>query len=89
MRYGLPYKGSKNKIAEQIVNLFPPADNFYDLFFGGGAITHRAIITGKFKNYYINDINPMCTDLFIDVINGKYHNNYRWISREEFEEKKR
>ena len=42
MRYGLPYKGSKNAIAEWIVSYLPKADVFCDLFFGGGAITHRA-----------------------------------------------
>ena len=36
MTYGLPYMGSKNKIAEDIISLFPAAENFYDLFAGGG-----------------------------------------------------
>ena len=36
MRYGLPYKGSKNSIAEWIVDSLPRADIFVDLFFGGG-----------------------------------------------------
>lgn len=33
MRYGLPYKGSKNSIAEWIVRQLPYADTFVDLFF--------------------------------------------------------
>ena len=40
MRYGLPYKGSKNAIAEWIVNALPDAECFVDLFCGGGAVTH-------------------------------------------------
>ena len=84
MRYGLPYKGSKNKLAEKIVNLFPYADNFYDLFCGGGAVTHCALTKNKFESYYMNDINPMCTQLFVDAIKGKYKNETRWISREDF-----
>lgn len=40
MNYGLPYLGSKSKIANDIISLFPPAENFYDLFAGGCAITH-------------------------------------------------
>ena len=36
MRYGLPYKGSKNGIAEWIVQNLPPSEIFCDLFFGGG-----------------------------------------------------
>ena len=35
MRYGLPYKGSKNGIAKWIVDALPEADIFVDLFFGG------------------------------------------------------
>jgi len=44
MNYGLPYLGSKNKIAEDIITLFPKADNFYDLFAGGCAITHALMV---------------------------------------------
>lgn len=35
MRYGLPYKGSKNKIAKWIVDQLPEGEVFADLFFGG------------------------------------------------------
>ena len=51
MKYGLPYKGSKNKIAGKIFDLFPQADNFYDLFCGGGALTHYALLQKKFKHF--------------------------------------
>ena len=37
-RYGTPYKGSKNQIAEWVYSHFPKATNFYDLFAGGCAI---------------------------------------------------
>ena len=40
MKYGMPYKGSKNKLAGQIFELFPRKKNFYDLFCGGCAMTH-------------------------------------------------
>lgn len=36
MRYGLPYKGSKNSIAKWIVDSLPKNNTFCDLFFGGG-----------------------------------------------------
>ena len=36
MRYGLPYKGSKNQIAKWLIDQLPPAETFVDLFFGGG-----------------------------------------------------
>lgn len=82
--YGLPYMGSKNKIAEEIVNLLPKADNLYDLFCGGCAITHCAMLKNKYKTYYINDIQPKQAQFFIDCIKGKYKNETRWVSREQF-----
>ena len=85
MMYGLPYKGSKNTIAEWVVDNLPSADNFYDLFCGGCAITHRAILTKKYKSYVINDINPQMPKFFQDAINGAYKDECRWISRSEFE----
>ena len=82
-KYGLPYQGSKNAIAEKLVSVLPCADNFYDLFAGGCAITHRAMIDGRWKNYYANDIDNIPT-LFFDAVNGKYKDEKRWISREDF-----
>ena len=37
--YGVPYKGSKNKIAKQIIDFLPSGGTLYDLFAGGCAIT--------------------------------------------------
>ena len=90
MRYGLPYKGSKNGIAKWIVDTLPEADIFVDLFFGGGAITHRAMEIGKYKQFIINDIDARLPKLFIDCAYGKYtvENHPEWISREEFNARK-
>lgn len=84
MNYGLPYKGSKNKLAPKIFELFPKRKNFYDLFCGGCAMTHYGLLKNSFENFIINDLNPMCPTLFVDAVNGKYKNEKRWISREEF-----
>lgn len=84
MEYGLPYKGSKNKLATRIVGILPQRKHPYDLFCGGCAITHAAMMTKKFQYFHINDINWMCPTLFRDVLNGKYDNETRWISREDF-----
>lgn len=84
MKYGLPYKGSKNKLAERIVRLMPKRTHLMDLFCGGCAVSHAAMVMGKYKHIHINDINWMCPTLFIDAINGKYNNESRWISREDF-----
>lgn len=84
MKYGLPYKGSKNKLAERIVRLLPRRTNLVDLFCGGCAVSHAALLMRKFKHIYINDINWMCPTLFMDALQGKYANDTRWISREDF-----
>ena len=84
-RYGIPYMGSKNKIAEWVVSHFPNKNNFYDLFCGGCAITHCAMVKRMFKNYFINDIKGEMPQLFMDCIDGKYENEKRWISKEEFD----
>lgn len=85
MNYGLPYKGSKSKIADQIVALFPKRKNLYDLFCGGGAISHYALMTHKFDNVYMNDVNWMCPTLFKNCLEGKYKEESRWVSRDDFE----
>lgn len=82
--YGLPYQGSKNKIATKIANLLPPAQNFYDLFAGGCAVTHAALLYDKWQNYYINDINDI-PQLFADAVAGKYNDETRWISHTDFD----
>ena len=86
--YGLPYKGSKDKIAEKICSLFPIKENFYDLFMGGGSITHYQLLQNQYKNYYANDFNPLVVKAFNMAIHGKFKNETRWISHEEFDKLK-
>ena len=84
---GLPYMGSKSKIAEkilsEIIKAKPEAEIFIDLFAGGCAMSHSALIRGAFKKVFANDLNK-APQLFKDVIDGKYRDNKRWISRDEF-----
>ena len=82
--YGLSYKGSKSKLAERIVGLFPRAVHFYDLFAGGCAITHCALLKNRFQHIHINDINPMMPQAFVKALQGGFDNEDRWISREDF-----
>lgn len=84
MNYGLPYMGSKSKIVKHIVPLFPSADNFVDLFAGGGAVTHYAMTTNKYKHFIYNDINPLMPKAFEMALSGEFEKEKRWISREEF-----
>lgn len=84
MMYGLPYQGSKNRIAEQIIGNLPKAEHFYDVFGGGGAITHCAILSCKYKYVHYNELNPLICKAFRMAINGDFRNNTQWVSREDF-----
>lgn len=54
--FGVPYQGSKSKIAEWVVGLLPPATHLYDLMAGGCAVSHCAMLSGKYKEVHVNDI---------------------------------
>lgn len=82
--YGLPYQGSKNKIAEFIISKLPRAEHFYDLFAGGCAVTHCALLSGKYNYVHANDIQVKYPQLFYDAAHGKYKNENRVITRDEF-----
>ena len=83
-RLGVPYQGSKNKIAKQIVSFLPPSAVFVDAFCGGCAVTHGAMLTRKFGRILCNDIDDTAQTLFKNAIDGKYHDETRWISRGDF-----
>ena len=85
MNYGIPYKGSKNKIAENIIAQLPPAKHFYDLFGGGGAMSHCALMSGKYEFVHYNELNPLVFKTFKMAINGEFKGENRWISKEDFE----
>ena len=83
MKYGLPYKGSKSTIAEKLVSMLPEGNRLVDLFGGGGAITHCAIVKGKYKQYLYNDYDKLTVDYFTRALKGDFKDN--WVSREDFE----
>ena len=85
MRYGLPYMGSKNKIAEWVISVLPSARHFYDLFCGGCAVTHAAMLSGRYEDFYINDIQGDIPQLFLDAVRGNLPEDYLApIDREQF-----
>lgn len=81
--FGVPYQGSKSKIAEWVVGLLPPAAHLYDLMAGGCAVSHCAMLSGKYKEVHVNDITDSVV-LFRDALEGRYDNESRWINREDF-----
>lgn len=86
-RYGISYMGSKNTIAEDIINVLPPAEYFVDLFGGGCAITHCAMLSGKYKKFILNDINDV-PKLFKQAINGDLKGYCTIPDREQFNKEK-
>lgn len=72
-KYGFPYMGSKSGIADKIIDFLPSGKRFVDLFGGGGAMSHCAILSRKYPNVYYNEFNPSVVDLFKRAINGDYN----------------
>ena len=83
--YGLPYAGSKSRIAHWVIDNLPRGRVLIDAFAGGCAITHRALLSQKWQTIIANDINGKFPQLFLDAVRGKYRDELRWISREDFE----
>ena len=84
---GLPYQGSKKKVAKKIVEIikqnFGADKTIYDVFGGGGAITAECLINGLDVRY--NDHCEFITSAFQKIISS----DREWlktliISREEF-----
>lgn len=86
-RYGIGYMGSKNQIAEDIIKILPPAEYFVDLFGGGCAITHCAMLSGKFNKFILNDINDV-PQLFKQAIQGDLKGYCTIPDREQFNKEK-
>ena len=86
---GIPYMGSKRKLAseilEKITNRHEKITDFYDLFGGGGSISFTAVRDYKFNIHY-NELNK---HIFSLVEYLKTHKEleskfYEWVTREEF-----
>lgn len=80
----MPYKGSKNKIADKIMSVIPDAEYFVDLFGGGGAMIDCAMQSGKYQKGIYNELEPLIYKGFTMAIKGEFKGEKRWISREDF-----
>lgn len=81
--YGLPYMGSKSKIARWVVERLPKGDTLYDVFCGGCAITDYAMRMRKYGRYVINDITNIGF-VFKKALDGGFKNETRWIDRKTY-----
>lgn len=91
--YGMPYMGSKSAIVKDLLNILPKAESFYDLFGGGGSVSHCAVVEykNKWQNVYYNEIDSSVAGLVKDSIAGKYsYDKFKppFITREEFQKNK-
>ena len=84
MIYGLPYIGSKNIIARELLQQMPRRDYFVDLFAGGGAMWQAAAESGKYSRYLVNEYNEQQCDFLRDCAYGIYNKKNEWVTRDEF-----
>lgn len=84
--YGIPYMGSKSRIAMRIVEKLPAGPVLIDAFAGGCAVTHAALASGKWASVVANDIGDGPA-LFYHACKRGAH-SWRWVSRAEFFAKK-
>lgn len=88
--YGIPYMGSKWRLADWILSYLPdaPIDGerervFVDLFAGGCAMTHAAIKSGRFDKVIANDLS-VAPQVFKKAVEYGTDDWKEWVSREEF-----
>ena len=86
---GVPYQGTKGRIARSLMEKLPGGRRFVDLFAGGGAMTHAAMLSGKYEEYHMNDVNPVGVELFMQGIRGEWDDHDRTsMTPEEFNQLK-
>lgn len=84
---GVPYQGTKGRFARKIVDMLPSGSRFVDLFSGGGAVTHAAMLSGKYGSYHMNDLDGVGQELFMQGVRGEWDNYDRTsMTPEEFKE---
>lgn len=84
---GLPYMGSKSKLAGKLVSfiraMHPDAINFYDLFGGGGAVAFTA--KNEFQQVHYNEIDTAIVNLINELqTNGFNKEWFEPVTREMF-----
>ena len=84
--FGLPYMGSKNETAENIVSMFPRSRRLLDLFGGGASVTHAALVSGKFEQVVYNDIDPLMVEM-LNRLKDEPLAPLRFVGRDEFKER--
>ena len=87
MNIGLPYKGSKNTIAEDLVKCLPRGKKLLDACCGGGAVLMAAAMSGRWEKVVGNDLNAATIALLDAVLIHKGQIEYEHptvCTREDF-----
>lgn len=67
MSLGIPYMGSKRKLAKPIMDYIltknPNCKYFYDLFGGGGAVSFEALKRKKLQEVHYNEFDTPIVEL--------------------------
>lgn len=84
--FGLPYMGSKNETAENIVSMLPRGRRLLDLFGGGASVTHAALVSGRFDQVVYNDLDPLMVDM-LNRLKDEPLAPLRFVDRVEFKER--
>lgn len=80
--YGMSWQGSKSKVAEWVLNNLPKGGTLCDLFAGGCAVTHAAMLRKQFNNYIVNDVTGSAK-LFRSCVAADFP-SFQWVGREKF-----
>ncbi len=91
---GLPYMGSKRKIAKKILDYIcsknPSAKYFFDLFGGGGAVSFEALRRRQFDRVIYNELDTGVVKLLEKIrTDGVTPEFFQWVDRETFHRHKR
>ena len=86
---GLPYMGSKRRLAKNIVDHIleknPKTEYFFDLFGGGGAVSFEAMQRKCIKQVVYNELNTGVCELLKKLQkDGVTEEMYEWVDRETF-----
>ena len=86
---GLPYKGSKNTIAERIVKCLPAGGSFLDACCGGGAVLEAAYLSRKYQLVHGVDIEKSIV-LLLEAVFKKFgsidYEHRQLVKFEDFQE---
>jgi len=88
MSYGVPYLGSKNIIADDLITMLPSCKVFVDIFGGGASMMHKAILSNKYKQFIYNDLSK---DIYLTIKllkNNAFTGIDHFVDRKEFHSSK-